>query len=65
MKSIHTSTRKSSNKKIAGTKVTSYPPEECFRPEFIKEVELAEQEVLEGKGIKFKSVDAMFDYLRK
>jgi len=65
MRNAHTSIRKFNSRKIARSKKASYPPEECFNPEFIKEVELAEQEVRDGKGIRFKNVDDLFDYLKK
>ncbi|WP_094229263.1 DUF2683 family protein [Methanolobus psychrotolerans] len=65
MRSAHHSIRTFNNKKIAGSKKTSYPPEERFNPEFIKEVEQAQQEIQDGKGIKFKTVDDLFSYLKK
>jgi hypothetical protein len=65
MRNAHTSMRKVSGKKMAGTKETSYPAEERFNPEFIKEVEQSIQDVKDGKGIKFKTADDLFDYLKK
>ncbi|MDK2835182.1 MAG: hypothetical protein PWP14_1235 [Methanolobus sp.] len=49
MRGVHTSIRRLGNKKIAGANKESYPPEERLNPEFIKEVELAEQEIQDGK----------------
>ncbi|AAM05100.1 TPA: hypothetical protein HA338_02985 [Methanosarcina acetivorans] len=69
MKSVHV-LRKFSGKKY-GTKKThlgtkkAYPPEECLNPEFIKEVECSRQKVLNGKGIKFNTVDDFFSNLEK
>ena len=50
---------------MAGTKKAFYPVEERFNPEFIKEVEQSMQDVKDGKGIKFKTVDDFFNYLKK
>ncbi|WP_094229138.1 DUF2683 family protein [Methanolobus psychrotolerans] len=60
MRSVHTSIRRFSSKKIAGTKKASYPPEECFNPEFIKEVEQSIQDVKDGKGTKYDSLEDLF-----
>lgn len=65
MRSNHTTLRKMSRKKISTTKKTIYPPEERLNPEFVREVEQAEQEIQDGKGIKFKTVDDLFSYLKK
>ncbi len=54
-----------SGKKPSGTSKAVYPPEESFNPEFIKEVEQSIQDIKDGKGIRFKSVDDLFDYLKK
>ncbi len=54
-----------SGKKPSGTSKAVYPPEESFNPEFIKEVEQSIQDVKDGKGIRFKSVDDLFAYLKK
>lgn len=62
MKSVH-ATRKFGGKKY-GTKKT-YPPEKCLNPEFIKEVECSRREVLNGKGIKFNTVENFFSSLEK
>ncbi|MDP2217063.1 MAG: hypothetical protein Q8J68_07260 [Methanolobus sp.] len=50
---------------MAGTKEASYPAEERFNPDFIKEVEQSIQDVKDGKGIKFKTADDLFDHLKK
>jgi hypothetical protein len=62
MKSVH-AIRKFGGKRH-GTKKT-YPPEKRLNPEFIKEVECSRQDVLNGKGIKFNTVDDFFSNLEK
>jgi hypothetical protein len=62
MKSVP-GTRKFGGKKY-GTKKT-YPPEKCLNPEFIKEVECSKQDVTDGKGIKFNTVDDFFNSFEK
>lgn len=57
--------RRFSGKKPSGTSKAVYPPEECLNPEFIKEVEQSRQEVKDGKGIRFKSAEDLFAYLKK
>lgn len=52
--------RRFSGKKPAGTSKAVYPPEECFNPEFIKEVEQSIQDVKDGKGIKYNSLEDLF-----
>lgn len=65
MRNVHTSIRKFSGKKMARTKKAFYPAEERFNPEFIKEVEQSIQDIKDGKGVKFKTIDDLFDYLKK
>lgn len=60
MRSVHTSIRRLGNKKMAGANKVSYPPEECFNPEFIKEVERSIQDVKGGKGTKYDSLEDLF-----
>jgi hypothetical protein len=60
MRSGHTFIRRFSSKKIAGVRKASYPPEECLNPEFIKEVEQSIQDVKNGKGTKYDSLEDMF-----
>jgi hypothetical protein len=62
MKSIH-GTRKFGGKKY-DTKKT-YPPEKCLSPEFIREVECSKQDVMDGKGIKFNTIDDFFSSFKK
>jgi hypothetical protein len=62
MEIVH-ATRKLGSKKH-GTK-KKYPPEKCLNPEFIKEVECSKQEILNGKGIKFNTVEDFFSSLEK
>ncbi len=42
-----------------------YPPEEMFRPEFIKSVEEAGKRVKGGKSLKFKNAEDLEAYLNK
>ena len=62
MKSVH-GTRKFGGKKLGTKKI--YPPEKCLNPEFIKEVECSKQDVMDGKGIKFNTVDDFFNSFEK
>lgn len=52
--------RRFSGKKTSGTSEAAYPPEDCLNPEFIKEVEQSIQEVKDGKGIKYNSLEDLF-----
>ncbi|WP_292463830.1 DUF2683 family protein [Methanolobus sp.] len=60
MRSFHTFTRRFSSKKIAGVRKASYPSEECLDSEFIKEVEQSIQDVKNGKGTKYDSLEDLF-----
>ncbi|QLC49690.1 hypothetical protein HWN40_05205 [Methanolobus zinderi] len=60
MRNAHTSIRKFSSRKIARSKKASYPPEECFNSEFIKEIEQSIQDVKDGKGTKYDSLEDLF-----
>lgn len=60
MRSDHTTIRRMSSKKISGIKKATYPPEERLNPEFIKEVEQSIQDVKDGKGTKYDSLEDLF-----
>jgi hypothetical protein len=49
-----------SGKKPSGTSKAVYPPEESFNPEFIKEVEQSRQDIKDGNGIKYNSLEDLF-----
>lgn len=60
MRNAHTSIRKLNSRKVARSKKASYHPEECFNPEFIKEVEQSIQDIKDGKGTKYDSLEDLF-----
>ncbi|TGC06971.1 DUF2683 family protein [Methanolobus halotolerans] len=60
MRNIHTLIHKFNSRKIARSKKASCPPKKCFNPEFIKEVEQSIQDVKDGKGTKYDSLEDLF-----
>jgi hypothetical protein len=60
MRNNHAAIQRIGGKKVSGTKKMAYPPEECLNPEFIKEVEQDIQDVKDGKGTKYDSLEDLF-----
>jgi hypothetical protein len=65
MRSNHSTPHRVSGKGEESSKNTYYPPEESFNPEFVEAVERADQDIQNGKGMRFKTAEDLFAYLRK
>jgi hypothetical protein len=65
MRSRRPTYRRFAGKKEIGSRKPVYPPEECFKPEFIEKVKQASQDIKDGKGTEFKSVSDLFSHLKE